>query len=65
MTIVTFLITAGDGSCGVIPQPLSGKETQNQWPWMSILKDSNGDPFCDGALLSDQWVLSAAHCLTR
>ncbi|XP_056392702.1 transmembrane protease serine 9-like [Hyla sarda] len=34
---------------------------EGAWPWQSSIL-YNGNPICGGSLISDQWVLSAAHC---
>ncbi|XP_045899476.1 serine protease 27-like [Micropterus dolomieu] len=34
------------------------------WPWMVSLHRSGG-PFCGGSLITNQWVLTAAHCFNR
>lgn len=38
--------------------------TDAQWPWIvSILK--NGSHHCAGSVLTNRWVVTAAHCFRR
>ena len=32
-----------------------------QFPW-TVLIETNGKPFCVGAILNERWVITAAHC---
>uniref|UniRef100_A0A8C9EAW3 Chymotrypsin like n=1 Tax=Phocoena sinus TaxID=42100 RepID=A0A8C9EAW3_PHOSS len=32
------------------------------WPWQVSLQDSNSFHFCSGSLISQSWVVTAAHC---
>lgn len=43
-------------------QVIGGRDTTiEQWPWQVQLIRA-GKPFCSGSLLSDEWVVTAAHC---
>lgn len=56
-------------SCGK-PQFLNSRviagktATRGAWPWQ-VLMMSNGRAGCGGTLVSNQWVVTAAHCVAR
>ncbi|XP_049624092.1 granzyme A-like [Suncus etruscus] len=57
--IVTFFLLIPQGICGQI---IGGKEvTPHSRPYMVLIKLSNKG-ICGGALIHENWVLTAAHC---
>ena len=48
---------------------LGGVETTpNEFPWQAflVIQSTNGDTYvCGGSIVSNQWVLTAAHCLEK
>ncbi|XP_041830504.1 chymotrypsin-like protease CTRL-1 [Melanotaenia boesemani] len=56
--------------CGVAPlntRIVGGENaTAGSWPWqVSIHLNVLGSHICGGTLISDQWVLTAAHCIVQ
>src|SRR5690349_13885286 len=49
------------------PYIVNGQEAvRGAWPWQLFLEVvlSNGNGRCGASLISDRWVLTAAHCVT-
>ena len=45
------------------PRILGGEAAvPHSWPWIVQLVDQSGDLVCGGTLITDTWVLTAAHC---
>ncbi|XP_023211840.1 limulus clotting factor C-like [Centruroides sculpturatus] len=56
--------------CGISPKKVSliinGENTKlGDWPWHVAITDRRFFIFCGGSLISEEWVLTAAHCLVE
>ncbi|XP_072304809.1 chymotrypsin-like elastase family member 2A [Eucyclogobius newberryi] len=71
--VVLALFVAGAYGCGlptfppVVTRVVGGEDVRpNSWPWQISLQYNNEGEWrhtCGGTLISDQWVLTAAHCI--
>ena len=65
---VFFHIKERLGQCGMKPRAriVGGtKAPKGAWPWQAQIRTSSGFPFCGGTLVAPQWVVTAAHCVSR
>ncbi|XP_054159993.1 brain-specific serine protease 4-like [Oppia nitens] len=50
------------GYPGIISYIVGGKETpEGLYPWLVVLL-KDGNAWCGGAIISNRWILTAAHC---
>ncbi|KXJ15903.1 CUB and peptidase domain-containing protein 2 [Exaiptasia diaphana] len=58
----------GSGQCGYKPSVriVGGTEApKGAWPWQAQIRSTSGFTYCGGTLVHPQWVVTAAHCVTK
>lgn len=68
--ICLYTLFATCTGCGVrnsATRIVGGKETTvNGYPWqVAILDKTSNIPWCGGSIISNQWVITAGHCIDR
>ncbi|NXG98491.1 CTR2 protein, partial [Loxia leucoptera] len=73
--VLSCLALAGFAHCGVpaitpvvrgYTRIVNGEAAvPGSWPWQVSLQRNNGFHFCGGSLISENWVVTAAHCGVR
>ena len=54
----------GEGLLFTTQQVVGGVEAnRNSWNWQISLRMDDDEHICGGSILSDRWVLTAAHCM--
>merc|ERR1712181_198847 len=58
---------SGDCTCGIAQRAtkiVGGQETEvNEWPWqVGMVWSGSSSVFCGATVISDEWILTAAHC---
>jgi secreted trypsin-like serine protease len=64
---INSFLPAGCSSCGLSnagSRIIGGSTTsQNQYPWLvGLLNGTSNTPFCGGSILTNNIILTAAHC---
>ena len=66
------IVTPKTTQCGLSNSPVvivgvhGGSDAErNEWPWMAMLIDDayDGEQFCDGTIIDEYHILTAAHCV--
>ena len=47
-------------------QVIGGRNAQpGEWCWQAAIYNDKGQYVCGGALIGPQWIVTAAHCVTK
>ncbi|KAG8504617.1 Chymotrypsinogen B [Galemys pyrenaicus] len=56
---------AGDPELSIMPRIINGMDAVTVYPWHVSVEEPSGNLLCGGSLISQNWVITAAHCNIR
>jgi secreted trypsin-like serine protease len=59
---IVLVMKPSVGSAGIMAGVIGGDDTERDYPWIVALY-KNGNFTCGGTLVSNNWVMTAAHCV--
>ncbi|MBV94413.1 Serine protease 27, partial [Eschrichtius robustus] len=65
LLLLLLLLRFACGSPRMLNRMVGGQDAlEGEWPWQVSIQ-RNGSHFCGGSLITERWVLTAAHCFSN